>query len=63
MCISVPTSAVAIDSWLALIPAGAFIALLCERAKFEEQFLEANLPGYAEYARTVPAGLFHLRST
>lgn len=63
MCISVPASAIAIGSWLALIPAGAFIALICERAKFEEQFLKANLPGYAQYARTLPSGLFHFRST
>lgn len=63
MCISVPASAIAIGSWLALIPAGAFVALICDRAEFEEQFLKANLPGYAQYARTLPSGLFHFRST
>jgi protein-S-isoprenylcysteine O-methyltransferase Ste14 len=62
MCISVPASAVAIGSWLALIPAIAFIAVIYQRAKVEEQFLKANLPGYAQYAKTVPSGLFH-RST
>lgn len=63
MCISVPSSAIAIGSCLALIPAVAFITVICERAKCEEQFLKANLPGYAEYAKTVPSGLFHFRST
>lgn len=63
MCISVPASAVAIGSWLALIPAGAFIVAICERASGEEQFLRANLPGYVEYAKNVPSGLFHSRST
>jgi len=63
MCISVPVSAVAIGSWLALIPAIAFIGVIYRRAKFEEQFLKANLPGYAQYANNVPSGLFHFRST
>lgn len=63
MCISVPASAIAIGSWLALIPAGAFITLICQRARFEEQFLKANLPGYAQYAKTAPSGLFYFRST
>jgi protein-S-isoprenylcysteine O-methyltransferase Ste14 len=63
MCVSVPASAVAIGSWLALIPAGAFIAVIRKRARFEEQFLKASLPGYAQYAKTFPSGLFHFRST
>jgi protein-S-isoprenylcysteine O-methyltransferase Ste14 len=63
MCISVSASAVAIGSWLAPIPAGGFIAVVYERAKFEEQFLKANLSGYAQYAKTVPSGMFHSRST
>jgi hypothetical protein len=29
--------------------------VICERAKFEEQFLKANLPGYVQYAKTVPS--------
>jgi protein-S-isoprenylcysteine O-methyltransferase Ste14 len=32
------------------------------RAKVDEQFLSANLPGYAEYAQTV-SSRFHFRST
>jgi protein-S-isoprenylcysteine O-methyltransferase Ste14 len=63
MCISVSASAVAIGSWLALILAGAFIAVVYERGKFEDQFLKANLPGYVQDAKTVPSGIFHSRST
>jgi protein-S-isoprenylcysteine O-methyltransferase Ste14 len=63
MCISVSASAIAIGSWLALIPAGAFIAVVYERGRFEEHFLKTNLPGYAQYAKTVPSGMFHSRST
>lgn len=63
MCISVPASAIAIGSSLALIPAAVFIAVIYQRATFEEQFLKANLPGYAQYAKTVPSGMFRSRST
>lgn len=63
MCISVPASAIAIGSGLALIPAGVFIAVIYQRATFEDQFLKANLPGYAQYAKAVPSGMFHSRST
>jgi protein-S-isoprenylcysteine O-methyltransferase Ste14 len=63
MCISVPAAAVAIGSWLALVPAAAFIVVIYERAKFEERFLNSNLPGYAQYAKTVPSGLFCFRRT
>jgi protein-S-isoprenylcysteine O-methyltransferase Ste14 len=63
MCISVIATAVTIGSWLALIPASAFIAVIYERAKFEDQFLKTNLPGYVQYAKTVPSGMFHSRST
>jgi protein-S-isoprenylcysteine O-methyltransferase Ste14 len=50
MCISVPAAA-------------AFIVVIFERAKFEERFLNSNLPGYAQYAKTVPSGLFCFRRT
>jgi len=63
MCVSVPASAVAIGSWLTLFPAAVFIAMIFHRARFEDQFLRANLPGYAEYARRVPSCLPFVRST
>jgi protein-S-isoprenylcysteine O-methyltransferase Ste14 len=63
MCISVLASAIAIGAWLALIPAGAFVAIIRQRSKLEDQFLRMNLAGYAEYAKGVPSGLPFARST
>ncbi len=63
MCVSVPATAIAIGSWLALVPAAAFIGLIYRRAKFEDQFLKANLPGYTQFAQKVPSGIFLFRST
>lgn len=57
MSISVPAAALAIGSWLALVPAVAFVLLIQRRAQFEDEFLKKNLPGYADYARRVPARL------
>lgn len=56
MCISVPASAVAIGSWLALIPAFAFLLIIRQRSNLEDHFLRMNLAGYAEYAKRVPSG-------
>lgn len=57
MIVSVPSSAIAIGSWLAMIPALGFVAIILHRAEMEEQFLRAELPNYTEYAQRVPAGL------
>lgn len=54
MSISVPASALAIGSWLALVPGVAFVLLIRRRAQFEDEFLKKNLSGYADYARRVP---------
>lgn len=54
MSISVPASALAIGSWLALVPAFAFVLLIQRRAQFEDEFLRKNLSGYVDYARRVP---------
>ena len=56
MLISVPSSALAIGSWLALIPACGFVSVILRRACLEDQFLRANLPGYVDYANHVPRG-------
>jgi len=56
MLISVPSSALAIGSWLALIPACGFVFVILRRACLEDQFLRANLPGYIDYANHVPRG-------
>ena len=57
MCISIPASAVAIGSWLALIPAGAFVAIILRRATIEDKFLHKHLAGYQQYASRVSGGL------
>ena len=63
MCVSVPASAIAMGSFVALIPAIAFAWVIYQRARIEDQFLKANLPGYAEYTERVLAGLPFMRST
>ncbi len=57
MCAAVPTSALAIGSWLALAPAAGFIAVILRRAQLEDEFLTTNLRGYKTYAALVPSGL------
>jgi protein-S-isoprenylcysteine O-methyltransferase Ste14 len=53
MLISVPASALAIGSCLALAPAIAFCFVVLRRIPVEEEFLERNLTGYCEYMRQV----------
>ena len=57
MLISVPASALAIGSWLALVPAISFCLVIVKRVRAEEDFLKRNLPGYGEYMRQVPGRL------
>lgn len=38
-------------SWWALVPAGLASALLVFRTRLEDRLLQADLPGYADYAR------------
>ena len=57
MLISVPASSLAIGSWIALIPATCFVLVILRRAQIEDEFLQKNLPDYAEYARLVPGTL------
>jgi hypothetical protein len=61
MLISVPGTAIAIGSWLALIPATGFAVVIVCRANIEDKFLKKNLFGYAAYASQVPVGLFLTR--
>jgi protein-S-isoprenylcysteine O-methyltransferase Ste14 len=53
MLIAMPASALAIGSWLALIPGVTFSGVIVHRTWHEDQFLRARLGGYAEYARKV----------
>ena len=57
MCVSIPSSAIAIGSWLALIPAGVFVATILRRARIEDEFLRKHLAGYQQYASGVPDAL------
>ncbi|RVT77178.1 isoprenylcysteine carboxylmethyltransferase family protein [Agrobacterium sp. CNPSo 2736] len=41
----------ALGSWVALLPATLAIALLILRTGWEDRLLQAELPGYADYAR------------
>ncbi len=58
MLISVPASALAIGSRVALVPAAAFVLVILRCVQLEDEFLQKNLPGYADYACRVPAKLF-----
>jgi len=49
MLVAVPASALAIGSWLALVPAAAFCITILRRVRAEEEFLQQNLAGYTEY--------------
>jgi protein-S-isoprenylcysteine O-methyltransferase Ste14 len=56
MCISVPSTALAVGSWAGLIPSFGFILVILRRARLEDDYLRANLAGYIDYATRVPLG-------
>jgi protein-S-isoprenylcysteine O-methyltransferase Ste14 len=45
--------ALALGSWWALLPAAGYALLILNRAAREDRFLQAELPGYADYAKRV----------
>ena len=47
------SSALALGSWLSMLPAIFFSLALIRRARIEDAFLKDNLSGYAEYAQRV----------
>jgi len=53
MLVAVPASALAVGSWLALIPAFAFSAVIVRRTALEDRYLRQELPGYLSYAKSV----------
>ena len=57
MLIALPASAIAIGSWLAVIPAVCFVIIVLRRLRTENNFLRKYLPGYADYATRVPSTL------
>jgi protein-S-isoprenylcysteine O-methyltransferase Ste14 len=58
MLVAVPSSALAIGSWLALVPAAAFCLVILKRVDAEEEFLQQNLAGYSEYMGRIRGRLF-----
>jgi protein-S-isoprenylcysteine O-methyltransferase Ste14 len=54
MIVSVMCSGLALGSWLGFALAAVYAALILRRVFFEDAFLQANLEGYADYARRVP---------
>lgn len=58
MLIGMPASAVAIGSWLALIPAVGFGLVIVRRARKEDEFLKQDLSGYIDYMQRVRGCLF-----
>jgi protein-S-isoprenylcysteine O-methyltransferase Ste14 len=55
--ISTVGAALALGSWLALVPAAANVLLLVLRTSLEDRLLTTELPGYRQYAEHVPARL------
>jgi len=49
MMLTVPATAIALGSKLALIPAAIYAALILFRVEREDRYLLRNLPGYADY--------------
>jgi protein-S-isoprenylcysteine O-methyltransferase Ste14 len=56
--VAIPASALAVGSWIALIPALVFCAVTVWRARREDLFLKQNLAGYKDYMETVRGGVF-----
>jgi len=46
-------SGLALGSWASLLPSGLAVPLLVSRTRREEAVLNAELPGYPEYVRSV----------
>lgn len=44
---------IALGSWLSLVPAALFVAVLVKRTVLEEEMLMADLPGYTDYTQSV----------
>ena len=58
MSISIPASALAVGSWLALVPALGFVLVISRRTRLEDEFLMRNLYGYRSYAKQIQGRLF-----
>ena len=56
--VAVPARAIALRSWIALIPAAGLIATIAKRARIEDEFLMQNLARYKSSAAKLRGGLF-----
>ena len=54
MLLIVPSTAIALGSKLALVPAATYQVLILFRASREDKFLLRNLSGYADYIEEAP---------
>ena len=57
MIVAALCSGPALGSWWAILPIAAYILLILRRAAVEDRFLQAELRGYADYARRVRSRL------
>jgi protein-S-isoprenylcysteine O-methyltransferase Ste14 len=53
MIVAAPGAALGLGSWLALVPAFAYSALIARRVALEDRYLREHLDGYAAYADRV----------
>jgi protein-S-isoprenylcysteine O-methyltransferase Ste14 len=53
MALTFGSSPLALGSWWALLPAAGYALLILNRAAREDRFLQAELPGYTDYASRV----------
>jgi protein-S-isoprenylcysteine O-methyltransferase Ste14 len=57
MITGVPLMAIALGSWWGFAIAMVYASLIANRVSVEDRFLQANLPGYVEYATRVKSRL------
>ena len=57
MILGVPLMAMALGSWIGFAIATVYSLLILNRLTVEDRFLQANLPGYVEYASRVRSRL------
>ena len=54
MILFAPFSGLALGSWISVVVALMYSALVLRRVRFEDRFLRENLPGYEAYTTRVP---------
>ena len=54
MLLSYPVISLAIGSWWGLVPGALCFLIVLRRARLEDAYLQEHLPGYRDYATSVP---------